>query len=140
MPPIPPLSLILRCSAVGLAVSLLLVMLAACGGTTPSQGPTGASGSGATYTITARDFSFSPSTLTVKAGVPLSLVLDNQDGSVPHGILVTPPGPGEGAWFEGEVVYGVTQKVYSIPALEPGIYLFSCPLHGDEVVVVTAED
>ncbi len=138
MSPIPPPGVILRCSAVGLAVSLLLVMLAACGGTTPSEGPTGASG--ATYTITARDFSFSPSTLAVKAGVPLSVVLDNQDGSVPHGILVTPPGPGEGQWFEGEVVYGVAQKTYSIPALGPGIYLFSCPLHGDEVVVVTAED
>ncbi len=135
---IPPLGVILHRSAVGLLGALLLVMLAACGGTTPSDGPTAASGSAATYTITARDFSFSPSTLTVKAGVPLSLVLDNQDGSVPHGILVTPPGPGEGPWFEGEVVYGVTQQTYSIPVLGPGIYLFSCPLHGDEVVVVTA--
>lgn len=121
-----------------LAVALLLAMLAACGSTTSSDGPTGASGSGATYTITARNFSFSPSTLTVKAGVPLSLVLDNQDGSVPHGILVTPPRPGEVPLFEGEVVYGVTQKVYSIPALRPGIHIFSCPLHGDEVVVVTS--
>jgi len=121
-----------------LATALLLVMLAACGGTTSSNGPTGASG--ATYTITARDFSFSPSALSVLAGVPLSLVLDNQDGSVPHGILVTPPGPGEGPWFEGEVVYGVAQKTYSIPALKPGIYLFSCPLHRVEVVVVTAGD
>ena len=131
---------ILRRSAVGLPVSLLVVMLAACGGTPSPDGTTGASGSGATYTITARDFSFSPPTLAVKAGVPLSLVLDNQDGSVPHGILVTPPGPGEGPWFEGEVVYGVTQKVYSIPALGPGVYLFSCPLHGDEVVVVTSRE
>ena len=140
MTPIPPPGVILHRPAVGLAVSLLLVMLAACGGTTPSEGPTGASASGATYTITAKDFSFSPSTLTVKAGVPLSVVLDNQDGSVPHGILVTPPGPGEGPWFEGEVVYGVNLKTYSIPALGPGIYLFSCPLHGDEVVVVTARE
>jgi plastocyanin len=140
MPSVPLPGVILRRSAAGLHVPLLLLMLAACGGAPPSEGPTGASGSGATYTITAKDFRFSPSTLTVKAGVPLSVVLDNQDGSVPHGILVTPPGPGEGPWFEGEVVYGVNLKTYSIPALGPGIYLFSCPLHGDEVVVVTSTE
>ncbi len=122
-----------------LAIALLLVMLAACGDITSSDGPTGASGSGATYTITARNFSFSPSALSVKAGVPFSLVLDNQDGSVPHGIIVTPPRPGEEPLFEGEVVYGVAQRVYSIPALRPGIYIFSCPLHEDEVVVVTSK-
>jgi hypothetical protein len=115
------------------------VLLAACIGCAASAVPAAPS---TAFTIMAKDYVYTPDTMEVPANARLDVTLDNQDGSIPHGLDVWPAGPytNQDPLFEGEVIYGVAQKTYAVPALRPGLYLFGCPRHDDERVLVTVRE
>jgi len=110
----------------------------------PSSAP-GASGSPAAsvepgaerVTLVASGIKWTTTELTVAAGKPWVLVLDNQDASVPHD-----------AQFKdaaGAVVYktdtfpGVEQREFQMPALTAGAYPFVCTIHPTMVGTLTAK-
>jgi nitrite reductase (NO-forming) len=74
--------------------------------------------------VSAKEFGFTPSTLTMKAGQPTVVVLTN-DGSIEHDLSVSDAG------FKLAVPAGQTgQKVLTIP--KPGTYPFHCSVPGHE--------
>jgi len=80
----------------------------------------------ATATIAARNIAFEPTTVAMQAGVPLRLVLENDDAGVPHNVLVR----GGGADIaKSEIVTGVARTEVSFGPLPAGEYTFVCEVH-----------
>jgi amicyanin len=97
---------------------LLVALAAACGssgsGGGASTAPTGPN------TISIKNFMFSPSTLTVKAGTKVTFV---NDDSTPH----TATGSGSSAMINsGNLNQGQT---YSVTFSKPGTYQYTCTIH-----------
>ncbi len=111
-----------------LAASVLMVgVLGGCG---PAGADPLASFSGATLTIDARDLTFDPVIVTMPAGQPLRLVLNNHDAGVEHDLHV----------FRGATDFGTSQPVIGpgltaivLPAMAPGSYQFECTFHPDMI-------
>ena len=117
----------------------------------PSGGPVasgdagGGTGGGATpgpslpaadATLTARDVTYLETSITVPAGKPFTLALDNQD-TVPHNVEIKDAGGA--SLFRGEVFGGPAVKVYDVPALAVGQYPFVCTVHPNMTGTVTAQ-
>ncbi len=93
---------------------------------TPTPGPTPTPVE-ADYRLVAANLQFAPRALTVKAGVPFTIGVDNRDASVPHDLIVSTP---TGTWIvQSDLVPGPAQFVVKVPALQPGIYVFTCSIH-----------
>lgn len=122
----------------GLAV--LAVIAVACGGSTSTQAPatSGPSASAPASTgsvIVAKDVAFQTQALTVKAGQPTEIVLDNED-SAPHNLAIK---DGSGATvFKGEIVTG-TKVSNAVPALGAGSYTFFCEVHPNMTGTLTVQ-
>ena len=120
-----------------IAVLAAGLVVGACGGgggsdTAKSSGDSGARADktalvtpdGPKIEVSAKEFGFTPSTLTMKAGQPAVIVLKN-DGSIEHDFSVSDAG------FKLAVPAGQTgQKVLTIP--KPGTYQFHCSVPGHE--------
>ena len=123
---------------VSLGIVALAAVLAACSGgsSTPSAAPASAptTGSGDSVTIVAKDIAFQPTSVTVKAGTPTTIVLDNQD-SAPHNIKITDASGAE--VFKGEIVTS-TKVDNAVPALAAGTYTFICEVHPNMTGTITA--
>lgn len=80
--------------------------------------------------VVAINLAFQQTALTVPAGEPFQIVLDNQDPGVQHNIEVF---PGEDfsatPLFSGELITGPSKITYEVPALDPGTYAFNCLVH-----------
>lgn len=87
---------------------------------------------GAVVTLAAANIAFEPGSLTAPAGVPFTLQFHNQDAGVQHNVeIFSDPGfTGEPA-FVGEIITGVRQVQYQVPALEAGPFAFRCVVHPD---------
>jgi plastocyanin len=117
MPAHAPRSALIRSRFLVLAAGLAL---AACSSSTsPSVGPT----------ITIRDFSFSPSTLTVKAGTTVEWLNDGpsshtttSDAALWDSGSLNPPS-GSGAYSGG------SGGTFSYTFMTPGTYTYHCSLH-----------
>ncbi len=85
----------------------------------------------ASLAIVAQDIAFTPQRVALPAGVPLQVTFRNGDVGVPHGLRLEPMRSGVQApvLLETEIVNGPAEQAFSLPALEPGPYLFSCPVH-----------
>lgn len=125
-----PLSRLVRLAA-PVAAAVLVV---GCG---PSGPDALASFAGSSITIQARDLAFNPDIVTAPAGVPLRLVLDNQDQGVSHDIHVF---QGDTDLGRAPAVVGPGLTSIELPALAPGRYQFACTLHPDMVgtIIVAA--
>ena len=118
-----PLSRLVRLAVPAVAV----VLVVGCG---PSgHGPL-ASFDGASITIEARDLTFNPDIVTAPSGVPLRLVLDNQDQGVSHDLHVF---QGDTDLGQAPAVVGSGLTSIELPALAPGRYQFACTLHPDMI-------
>jgi plastocyanin len=73
---------------------------------------------------------YDTSSLSVKAGEPITLEFDNQDPNVPHNVVIF-DGKDETApeLFKGELVTGPTKVTYQVDALDTGSYFFHCEVH-----------
>ena len=123
---------------IGLAV--VAALFAACGGSNaapptsqPSAVPSAPAGDA--IVVVAKDLKFLQTELTVPAGEPVEIVLDNQEAA-PHNIAIS---DASGASvFTGEIVSS-KQVTNAVPALAPGTYTFICEVHPDMKGTITAE-
>lgn len=117
--------------AAALAAALLLglaVLVAGCG---PGSGPgPDASFSGAEATIEAVNVQFEPVTVTLPAGQPLRLILDNKDAGVPHDLHVF---RGEQEVGRSPTIIGPGLTEVRFGPLTPGNYQFQCEIHPDMI-------
>ena len=96
--------------------------------------PTGGN-TGDAVTVVAKDIAFKNPDVAVKAGAPVQIVLDNQDGA-PHNIAISDAN-GQGV-FKGEIVSN-TKVTYNVPALAAGTYTFICEVHPSIKGTITAK-
>jgi plastocyanin len=128
-----------------LGLLALAAVLAACSGasaapeTTPppaggtAQPATG--GTGDAVTVVAKDIAFQTPDVTVKAGAPVTIDFDNQDGA-PHNIAIT-DASGQSV-FKGDIVAN-SKVTYNVPALAAGTYTFICEVHPNMKGTITAK-
>jgi plastocyanin len=95
---------------------------AACSSDAPVQVPF----VGTSATVTAANLAFAPGTVSLPAGGPLRIVLDNRDASVPHNLKVTQGGR---EIAKSSIVSGPAQAEVRFGPLEPGSYQFVCDVH-----------
>ena len=122
----------------GLGIAALAVVTAACSGATAapaSDGPVATAATGDAITIVAKDLAFQTPTVTVAAGEPVAIVLDNQDGA-PHNIAIKDASGAE--VFKGEIVSNA-QVTNQVPALAAGTYTFFCEVHPNMTGTITAQ-
>ena len=113
----------------------LAAVLVACSGTSAAPAAPAEPADLNAPVVTAKDLKFSPTEVSVPAGEPFQLVLDNQE-SAPHNIKISDSTGAEA--FKGEIVSN--QKVtYQVPALAAGAYPFICEVHPDMKGTITAE-
>jgi plastocyanin len=111
-----------------LAVGALLVTLAAACGGSSGGGSTGAGASGKPNTVTIKDFTFTPSSLTVKAGTKVTFV--NED-AVPHNAK----GSGSSsAISSADLQHG---QSYTVTLTKRGTYHYTCTIHPNMMGTIT---
>jgi len=89
------------------------------------------------FEITASQIEFEPKTVTVPANVALVLQFTNRDAGVPHGFQIT---DAQGnPLFQGQIVSGPNRAQMQLPALGPGTYTFTCPVHPNMTGTITAQ-
>jgi plastocyanin len=129
-----------------LGLLALAAVLAACSGASAapestSQPPAGgvvqppAGGTGDAVSVIAKDIAFQTTDVTVKAGAPVTIDFDNQDGA-PHNIAISDAN-GQSV-FKGEIVSS-KQVTYNVPALTAGTYSFICEVHPNMKGTITAK-
>jgi len=91
----------------------------------PTAGPAGGGAPGA-QSIQVRNFSYSPSGLTVQAGQPVTLNVTNA-GPAPHTFTIT------GVTDSGSIASG-TSKAVQFSVAQPGSLTFFCTIHGANVM------
>jgi plastocyanin len=91
----------------------------------------------ADVTITAQGIAFVQTSVEAKAGTPFTIAFDNEDNGVTHNIDIK---DASGASkFKGDIVSGVTTKVYQVPALTAGTYTFICDVHTNMTGTLTVK-
>jgi plastocyanin len=85
--------------------------------------------------VVARDLVFQSTEITVPAGEPVAIVLDNQE-SAPHNIAIKDAAGTE--VFKGEIVSNA-KATNDVPALAAGTYMFWCEVHPNMQGTITAE-
>ncbi len=82
-----------------------------------------------TVNLTARNIAFDATTITVSRGAAVTINFDNQD-SVPHNFALYTDASASQSIFQGEVISGPRQIVYTFAAPDqPGTYFFRCDVH-----------
>ncbi|HYH91554.1 MAG TPA: cupredoxin domain-containing protein [Candidatus Saccharimonadales bacterium] len=108
----------------GLALTLLVALVAACDAGPPA--PTPAAVAPTLFTLVASGIAYEPTTVAVPAGVPMMVTLEHRDAGIPHGLTLL---AGETTLVEETPVIGPTRETYAIGGLIPGRYRFSCVVH-----------
>jgi len=104
---------------------LVTNLVAGCGPAGPA--PTvEASFDGAQATVRAVNVAFDQSEISLPAGTPLRIILDNQDSGVPHDIRVL---DGDRELVTSATVSGPGQTEVRFGPLAPGSYRFVCTVH-----------
>ncbi len=96
----------------------------------PPSAASSAAASGATGSVVnlkAQNIAFDPKNLTAPAGAAFQIAFDNQDNATMHDVVIK-DGSGKEV-FKGDLVTGVAQKTYNVPALQAGSYTFVCTVH-----------
>jgi cytochrome c oxidase subunit 2 len=96
--------------------------------------------SAATITLTAQNIAFQETSLTAPADQPFTIQFQNQDASVPHNVVIHGgTNIGDPPLFDGEVFTGVDSRLYPVPALKAGTYLYSCKVHPNMTGTLTVQ-
>ena len=86
-------------------------------------------------TIRAQNIAFEPTAITLRAGVPVTITLDNAD-TVPHGLQIM---QGATQLATSEIITGPARTTVEVPPLDPGGYEFSCPVHPNMTGTIAVE-
>jgi plastocyanin len=82
---------------------------------------------------------FAETTMTVPAGVELTIDFQNPDTGVQHNWSLYDPADGA-ALYTGEIIVGPSNATYTVPALEAGAYDYVCDIHPQTMTgVLTAQ-
>jgi plastocyanin len=122
----------------GLGLLTLAVVTAACSGAEAApatDGPAASAPAGDAIVLVAKDLKFQTNALTVAAGKPVTIVLDNQD-SAPHNLAIKDASGAE--VFKGEIVSS-SKVTNQVPALAAGSYTFLCEVHPDMKGTITVQ-
>jgi cytochrome c oxidase subunit 2 len=103
---------------------------------TPAPAPSGEA-AGATVELVAQNIAFNPGALEAPADAPFTIHFKNEDPSVPHDVEIKDAGGAVA--FKGDLVTGVAEANYSVPALPAGSYSFICTVHPNMTGTITAK-
>jgi plastocyanin len=115
----------------------MLTLVAGCGGAAPTAVPSsGPAGAAVEIRLVAKEVAFTPTDVGAPAGIPLHIVLDNQDDGIPHDIALLGV---DGATKLGatEIVPGPATAEMDVPGLVPGAYRLLCEVHPNMVTNLT---
>jgi plastocyanin len=95
-----------------------------------SRRGTGGQQHAARVEVTARNFRFSVSEITVPAGAQVTVRFTNRDEGIPHNISFYRSESAGEVFYKGQVIQGNGRIEYSFTAPErPGRYFFRCDIH-----------
>jgi plastocyanin len=80
---------------------------------------------------------FDQSEVTAPADTAFTIHFSNQESGVPHNVEIKDAGGTSIA--RGEIITGVAEADYSVPALAAGEYPFTCSVHPNMTGTLTAE-
>ncbi len=118
-------------------LGLAIVALPSCASTSSStstqggvaQSPTASNEPAVTVDISAQNFRFDKSNISVPAGAEVTLVFDNKE-AVPHNVAVYTTPAATDIIFRGDVITGPKTITYHFKApMTPGVYFFRCDVH-----------
>ncbi len=101
----------------------------------PSDNAGGGGGEGAVVDISALNIEFEQKDVSAPAGVPFVIRFDNKDAGIPHNVEIK-DSMGM-VVFKGDIVNGVAQVDYQVPALTAGTYPFLCTVHPNMTGTIT---
>jgi plastocyanin len=87
--------------------------------------------------VVARDIAFTTAQITVPAGEPFELTLDNRDGA-PHNVAIYTDSSASTQVSVGEIFGGPGQRTQPVPALAAGTYFFRCDVHQNMTGTIVA--
>ena len=96
---------------------------AGCGSASATVDPSFA---GSEATVRAVNLAFQPTQVTLPAGTPLRIILDNADSGVPHNVAVTRDGA---EIAKGPIISGPARAETRFGPLAAGRYTFACDVH-----------
>jgi hypothetical protein len=118
-----------RLHRIGAAVAAGL--LAGCGLLPASPTPTAPPvGPGPVEELIASNIDWQPKRMDLPADVPATVVVDNRDPGIPHGLEIRRMDDGR-VLFRGAPVVGPAVTRYVLPALVSDAYVFVCPVHAN---------
>jgi plastocyanin len=107
------------------------------GASSPAASQGGGGASGTVVDITAQNVDWTTKDVTAPAGAPFKIHFDNQDASTPHNIVIK---DGQGQQFlSTDLLTGVAQADYDVPALAAGTYTFVCSVHPNMTGTLTVK-
>lgn len=113
---------------------------------TPTPGPSASAGGGggtggqqAALSLSAQNIAYDQSSLAAPANTPIQLTFANDDSGIPHNVVIHKDSPTGQAVFTGEIITGVSTKVYDVPALPAGTYAYVCAVHPNMTGTLTVK-
>ncbi len=102
--------------------------------------PSGEQPGGPTIEVSAKNIAFEQTALNAPANTPFTLKFTNGDPGIPHNVVIHGgTSLADPAIFDGELFNGVDTRLYPVPALKPGTYLFSCKVHPNMTGTLTVQ-
>ena len=99
-------------------------------GQVPTPTSPGRAGQAVTIDLVAQNISFDKSTITVQAGVNVTIAFDNKDSGMPHNFAVYESRAATNVIFRGETITGPKTINYQFTTpTTPGTYFFRCDVH-----------
>ncbi|HEX6265214.1 MAG TPA: cupredoxin domain-containing protein [Actinomycetota bacterium] len=87
-------------------------------------------GTGSAVTVCAPDDQrFVPERLEAPAGQPFVMRFLNEDANIEHNVAIYTDESASESLFVGDLILGIGDGRYEVPALDPGTYYFRCDLH-----------
>lgn len=94
----------------------------------PSAAPSEDAGGGGTRVdISALNVAFEQTEISVPADVPFVIHFSNKDAGIPHNVEIKDQM--SMSIFKGDIIDGVAETDYQVPALPIGTYPFICSVH-----------
>ncbi len=102
-----------------------------------SPAPSGGGSAATTVQLTAQNIQYDKTDLEAPANAAFAIAFNNQDAGVPHNVAIKDASGKE--IFKGDIVTGVTQTTYQVPALPAGTYTFYCSVHPNMTGTLTVK-
>jgi plastocyanin len=89
--------------------------------------------------LVAQGIAFDQADVSAPAGTAFTIAFDNQDAGIPHNVSIHEGSASGAAVFTGDIITGLAQTAYAVPALKAGTYAFVCSVHPNMVGTLTVK-